>query len=363
MRRFGHFQSNSRAAPDPEMHQWRLFVRQQLQRLAEAGDFTIAAEEAEGGGNGNILRYVVAPQSADGRSIVVPNVNSLLAPPELPPRATRDLLAPYTIQAPGKGQSVNVPWSRVLRDYKQLETKPRDICIGCQWGAQCPHGWAVPAPRSIIVLAVNDTATGRQRHGWFVRFTDDNKKLVQVPHPVAKQLTWRMQHDVVMCTSALCSTYAFEAEDDPDDVDFVTLAHRSYERVYSNIRTALKRKRDEEKKPKGKGLHHPDWTPPENYEPRTCVVCLEDDEPATARCSRSSCTAAICLKCHHKTRGLCPICDRTAINADYPCSACGRLARLQAYGLPCITCKSCTLCRECYSVYEECRPCEGAAIV
>jgi len=343
-----------------EARQWRTFVRQQLQRLAEAGDFNITTEMSDG--RGSILRYIVAPQGADGRSIVVPNVNSILPPPELPARATRDLLAPYTIQAPGKAKPVNVPWSRVLRDYKQVETRPRNICTSCQWGPQCAHGWAVPAPRSVIVLSVNDPETGNQLFGWFVRFTDDNKKLVQVPFPVAKQLTWRMENDVVMCTSALCSTYALDAHSE-EDVDFLTLAHKSYERVYCNIRSALKRKREEEKiDSKRKGMQEPDFVPGCNPEANTCIVCLEDDELATSRCPHSKCTAAMCLKCHHKTRGLCPICDRTAINADYPCSACGRLARLQAYGLPCITCKSCTLCRECYNVYEECRPCEGTAL-
>ena len=358
---------NPHVGDTAEMQQWRVFVRQQLQRLAEAGDFSVRTDEREQGADESgerILRYIVAPQGADGRSIVVPNVNSLLPPPDLPPRATRDLLAPYTIQARERSTKVNVPWSRVLRDHKQPETRPRGICTGCEWGAQCTHGWNVPSPRSIIVIAVYDPATSRQRLGWFVRFSDDNKKLVQVPHAVSKKLTWRMENDMVMCTSSLCSTYALESEDE-DEVDFVSLAHKSYERIYSNIRMALKRKREDEKAAEIKAKRpamEPDYLPPPNHEPNTCIVCLEDDEPATTRCPHQKCKAATCLKCHHKARGLCPICDRTAINADYPCSACGQLARLQAYGLPCLSCNSATLCKSCYMVYEECRPCEGAAL-
>lgn len=346
-----------RVTAEMEVQQWRTFVRTQLRRLAEAGDFSVTAEQRDG--RGSVLRYIVAPQGADGRSIVVPNVDSLLPPPELPPRATRDLLAPYTIQAPGKSKPINVPWSRVLRDHKQVETKPPNICLGCQWGIECAHGWAVPSPRSVIVLAVNDPGTHRQRLAWFVRFADDCKRLVQIPRAVAKTLTWRMENDMRMCTSSLCSAYALE-EDDPDESDFITVAYKAYERIYTNIRSMLKRKREAEKMPKGKGMQEPDWKPRDDA--KTCVVCLEDDEPATSRCKRESCAAAICLKCHHKTRGLCPICDRTAINADYPCSSCGQLARLGAYGFPCITCNSCTLCKVCYTAYEECSPCESAAL-
>lgn len=356
------FYNLSAAAPvDYEMQQWRTYVRQQLQRLADAGTLSVTADTASEG-EGGVLRYIVAPQSADGRSIVVPEVNTLLPPSDLPARATRDLLAPYTIHARGAERPVNVPWSRVLRDYKQPEVRPPNLCTGCQWGLDCPHGWAVPSPCSVIVLAVNDPITHRQRVGWFVRFSDDNKALVQIPRPVAKKLTWRMENDVRMCASALCSTYALES-DDEDEMEFLQLAHRSYARIYSNMKNALKRKREDDKESEHLGKRppmEPDFKP--NPEAKTCIVCLEDDEPATTRCPHSKCKAAICLKCHHKTRGLCPICDRTAINADYPCSACGQLARLQCYGLPCITCNSSTLCKECYLGYEECKPCESAAV-
>lgn len=345
-----------------EMSHWRVFVRQQLQRLAEAGHFVVTADtirDPHRPDSERVLRYVVAPQSADGRSIVVPNVGSLLPPPELPVRATRDLLAPYTIQAPGMAKPTNVPWSRVLRDHKQTEMRPSGICIGCQWGTSCAHGWAVPSPRSIVVLAANNPLTGKQRIGWFVRFDTDKQKLIQVPTAVAKTLTWRMENDVVMCTSSLCAAYALDAED-PDETDFLVLAHKSYERIYTNIRATLKRKREVDTKTRPVGAPA---QPAAAHEATTCVVCLEDDQPATTRCKRESCSAPLCLKCHHTTRGLCPICDRTAINADYPCAACGQLCRLQAYGLPCISCKSCTLCKSCYTAYEECRPCEAGAVI
>lgn len=345
------------------MQQWRAFVRQQLTRLAEAGAVTVTAEtvrdgvDEEGEMRERVLRYIAEPQSESGRSIVVPNPYSLLPPLVLPPRATRDLLAPYTIQAQGQSAAVNVPWSRVLRDHKQTETKPDGICLGCPWGASCPHGWSVPSPRSVVVLAVNDAVSGRTRLAWFVRFSDDYKKLVQVPRPVAKTLTWRMENDVVMCTSSLCSTYALEAEDEYD-TEFMDVAHRSYARVYTNIRTTLKRRREEQTRCGKKAKIAPSDAPTP-VDAETCLVCLEEERSAKVRCARGNCSAKVCDGCHHKSRGLCPICDRTAINADYPCASCGKLSRLQGYGLPCITCDACILCKECYSSYEECRPCEA----
>lgn len=364
-------QARRRSVHGPsEMQQWRAFVRQQLGRLADAGTVYVTADtvrdDAGASETGRVLRYIAAPQSDTGRAIVVPNADSLLPPLVLPPRATRDLLAPYTIQAYGKDKAVNVPWSRVLRDHKQTERKPRGICIGCSWGVNCAHGWTVPSPRSVVVLAVNDGHSTRQRVGWFVRFSDDSKKLIQVPRAVAKKLTWRMENDVVMCTSSLVSQFALESEDEYE-AEFLNVAHAAYERIYDSIRASLKRRRDEEKesatpakKPRVDDTATTDKGADDDS--ATCLVCLEDEPTVQPRCPRGQCSSNVCHDCHHKSRGLCPICDRTAINADYPCSGCGQLSRLQAYGFPCITCNACTLCKTCYTAYEECRPCENAAL-
>lgn len=346
-----------------QVTQWTHFVSHQLERLAGAGDFLVAAETvgADATHSGRILRYTVAPHGADGRSIIVPTSCGLLALSKLPERATRDLLAPYTLQTRQSAQPLNVPWSRILRDYKQTERRPAGMCTGCDTGCQCPHGWKVPSPRSIVVLSVHDPVTKRQRMEWFVRFADDNKRLVQVPRLVAKKLSKHMERDMRMCVSSLCSTYAPDPESD-DETEFVDLAVRSYSRIYSNIRGALKRKLDDERYCHNKH-HKQQQQADDDANTKTCIVCLTDDKTAIGRCSRQNCTAATCAKCHDKTRGLCPICDRTAINGDYPCAGCGQLARLQFYGLPCVTCNSGILCKECYMSYEECRHCEGPCLM
>lgn len=322
-----------------ELQQWRLFVSLQLRRLRESpAAINVRSDISQ---NGDVIRFVVPPQSAGGRAIMIPSTNFLLPPPKLPPRAKKDLLSGYSLKVHGQNTTVNVPWSRVVRDYKFSTPRPQAVDS------------YIPIPVSIIVISAYDPATGHQRFGWFVRYSDDKTgEIVQVPYAVAKELQRSMEAHPVLYTSSLCSKYALR----DDGLDFLELAHKSYQRIYSNIKSELKRKREppsaNAKRPVADPKRHASELP-------TCVVCLEDSKSAIARCPHETCKAATCSTCHQIGRGLCPICDREGINADYPCSACGQLARLQAYGLPCITCKSATLCKSCYTTYEECRPCEA----
>lgn len=274
---------------------------------------------------------------------MIPNASFLLPPPNLPPRAKKDLLAGYTLKLHSQNTTVNVPWSRVVRDYRCTIHRPQAT------DSYIPP----PLPVSIIVLSAYDPNTSHQRFGWFVRYADDaTGELEQVPYAVAKELQRSMEAHPVLYTSSLCSKYALQEE----KTDFLELAHKSYQRIYSNIKSELKRKRE----PPSAKVKRPVADPKRHAgELHTCVVCLEDSETAIARCPHETCKAATCSTCHQVERGLCPICDRESINADYPCSACGQLARLQAYGFPCLTCKSATLCKSCYTTYEECRPCEA----
>ena len=345
-------------------HRWTVFVRDQLARLSEAGDFPVLVQSDD---ESNVLRYVIQPQADGGRAIIIPACeSSLLSPLSLPPRQTRDLLAPYTIRAASEAAPVNVPWSRVLRDYKQMDEKPVSICIGCTWGTACAHGWSVPSPRSIIVLSCRDRLSSRQRIGWFVRFNDLPQELVQVPKAVVRELSKRLGCDIRMCTSSLLSKYALDFDDGLYDTDFVDEAHRCYRQVYESIKLEMKaieyrkRKRGDERGMSTSKQALVDATDVCMVD-MTCTVCLDDKASTARRCRTNTCRGInVCNECHHNSRGLCPICDRTAFNADYPCAgACGGLARLSAYGMPCITCGACNLCSACYTTYEQCGTCES----
>jgi hypothetical protein len=93
-------------------------------------------------------------------------------------------------------------------------------------------------------------------------------------------------------------------------------------------------------------------------EPETCIVCLNDHASARERCRGRTCSVKVCAVCHADSRGLCPICDRTAINADYSCGRCYRRTPLRQYGYECAECGDHTLCRQCHARSGECGACE-----
>ena len=89
----------------------------------------------------------------------------------------------------------------------------------------------------------------------------------------------------------------------------------------------------------------------------TCVVCLDEKASATARCRSQTCKVLVCDGCHAKTRGMCPLCDRGHMNADFLCAGCGRIEQLSEFGLPCVRCKNTSLCRSCYDASWWCASC------
>jgi hypothetical protein len=91
----------------------------------------------------------------------------------------------------------------------------------------------------------------------------------------------------------------------------------------------------------------------------TCVICLEEKASARKRCRHDHCGTHVCNKCHSDSRGLCPVCDRSSINADYPCSSCHKLTRLSQYGFPCTACNSKSMCADCYTGFSACGACES----
>ena len=48
---------------------------------------------------------------------------------------------------------------------------------------------------------------------------------------------------------------------------------------------------------------------------------------------QGGCSTHVCDGCYADTRGLCPICDRSAINAGYPCAGCGDITTRQNFQL------------------------------
>ena len=335
------------------------FVRGVLTRLSSdlgAGRLSI---RSEAGGR----RYVVEAPGHGGRNIVVPATSEALkAPSSMPKRSPRGLLSIMTIRD-AQGNCVNVPKSAIVRDHNLYS--PTSVCSsgcrGCEFGT-CPHGWKAKylSPAEIIVLCLRD-AMGEPAYGWYVRFWDRPNHLVRIPDAVITQINAMIQNPM-MAQSSLLTRYrdCTDVITWPEDprMSFHALACRRFARFRKRAASAAlaDRKRKRPREEEEKTGYDESQSPVESFE--TCVICLEERSTARKRCRHDSCGTHVCDTCDSDSRGLCPVCDRASISADFPCSSCHRLTRLSQYGFPCVGCHSHSLCSQCYNGYSACGVCE-----
>ena len=268
-------------------------------------------------------------------------------PPE--PRSHKGLLSPYTLAS--ESGDVNVPFWAIIRDYKVVVTLPDGACRGCAH-PDCAHGWPrvdLLNPAAVVVLRLRE-GHDDCAHGWYLRAKGGNA-LVELPRAVRRGLIDLMERHEQLRTSQLLG---YNAWSHGDEDNFHDQACERFLEYRCRVRAAVKLS----KKRKARGTdQEADYMA---GEPDTCVVCLDDGPTARARCRTGTCTAKVCEVCHADSRGLCPICDRTAINADYACGRCYERTPLLQYGYECIGCGDHALCKTCYSKFRECCACESS---
>ena len=336
----------TRALQEPQLpNPYEPFVRNVLTRLADelgAGRLNLRRED-------NGVRYVVEAPGHSGRNIVVPAAHGALEmPTKFPARTAKGLLSKLTV-VDASGKVVHVPKSAIVRNYDycihEREFGMRaGVCRGCEFGT-CPHGWKAEQinPVGVVVLELRDEDY-EPAHAWYVRFADAPTRLVRLPEVIVDKISTIMSLDPELQHSSLMGRYA-------DDLanGFHELACERFARFRKRAAAAAtkdrKRKCPEASPATGGG--------------ETCIICLEEQVTARKRCRHDHCGTYVCDTCHSDSRGLCPVCDRSSINADYPCSSCHKLTRLSQYGFPCTACNSRSLCSDCYTGFSACGACES----
>ena len=340
----------TRVSQEPELpNPYEPFVREVLTRLAtnlNSGRLNLRHDAAA-------QRYVVEAPGHSGRNIVVPCApEALRAPSTLPARTARGLLSDLKLVS-ANGKEVDVPKSAIVRNHcytVACDPYTAPPCRGCEHGT-CPHGWSADAvrPEAIVVLQLRDE-DNLPIFGWYVCFWDRPTQLVRMPERIIEQLANAFYEDDRIRNSSLVTQYEDCTTVGLDD-NFHEMACKRFARFRKRAAAAAlkdsKRKRDDSEAA-GDGVYE------------TCVICLEEKQTAIKRCRHDHCGTHVCMKCHSDSRGLCPVCDRSSINADYPCSSCHRLVRLCEYGFPCTGCAAHSLCTHCYKGFSECGACESA---
>lgn len=330
------------ATPSSAAAGWERHVRDTLTRLSEQLDAGLLRLRTDGS------RLVVDPPGEGGRGIVLPTGQTSLLAPVLPARSPRSLLSALYIASPQR--QVNVPAHCIVRDHSRA-------LIG--------HDNGLPPPEAIVVLSLRGE-DGEPMYGWYVRYHSQLRRLVKLPPSDCRKLARAMAGDNNLGRSSLLQEHldAWCTGLDESDVDFNSIAITRFMNYRQRVSRACKHPlaptatvtNTASKRPRLEP--HTPTTPPPCESHETCLICLEESESAARRCRHDSCGVHVCADCHASSRGLCPLCDRTAINADFPCSCCNKLSRLQQYGFPCTGCKANSLCKDCFMNFRECAACD-----
>lgn len=303
--------------------------------------------------DGELHEEVIGAENAvcnDG-SFVVLYQRGLLPAQEVP-RCHRSLISPYKITI---GETTaNVPWanfawirnkdqnSMVVAECMQCE---RDDCIKC---------FDKLTAEDVMVVWIHSNC-GERIYQWYVAFEHKNKLLTRIPNHFFTSI---MQKSSIsgFCKCGRCKHPLYDMINtrsrnraDMFDRRAVTYFSEFHKRV-------LKSKRS-------KGSSSP--TCPgmcgvaKEFVEDTCTVCLEECFVAST-CVQERCNMKVCSECISKTRGLCPLCDRSKLNKSvgFLCHACNNAVPLGDFGHRCNGCEKATLCTHCFKNFCMCVECE-----
>lgn len=330
-------ESESRVARPDE------YVRDVLTRLSQDLDSGLLSLRVSEDGT----RYVVDDPAQPGSRIVVPCADgALVPPPRLPPRqGLVHTFSPFTI-----GRGVRVPWSAIAH----MPGRGQTVCFRPSEVERCS---TLPPPECVIVLRVR--GCGGDRFAWFVRYANAGMQLTRLAEPVAVEFLapGRVDGELAVLVDKFYDSHLTDQDDIGCKFESVAAARfsRHYRRAAAEAGGGVCKRKRESPVPASSTVP---FSPPVAAIQPTCVVCLDEKPTASARCRHATCAAHVCDVCHADSRGLCPICDRSSINAVYPCACCRRLTKLSDYGFPCVACSTSTLCTACYKQYGECSACE-----
>jgi len=284
-------------------------------------------------------------------------------PPMLPPRSTSGFFSDFVLVARNNDR-VRVPHSMIVRDHNTPPIKlQRSICMGCGSHNNCCRGWEIPPANDVVVLSTRDLQ-GMVHYGWYLRFDIDPHRLVRIPLNIVQGLWALVRKTEGLNTSSLNAEFV-DAYMTAEGTDFEAMATLRIGQVGARIKRIRKAEAPAPSRGKKRGLYEdpgPSSKPasPERNDPTQlkgeCSVCLEEDYVHKQDCCGSA--GAVCTGCRAKMRHLCPVCDRSKVNADYQCASCSMVIPFKEFGFPCSSCNKCTICATCYKHYEECLDCD-----
>lgn len=275
-------------------------------------------------------------------------------------RSHRNLLSPYRMET--REATGSVPWSHLVwptADVERWKFARTSACETCAC-VQCNNRFRNVHPNNIKCVAMHD-ANGRILYQWCVAFVDGGNRLTPVPPAIVRSLVERMRCKRGGLRSEAHASHAphplldligHQLDPDHDRRAFHTIAAYRFMRYRQRVHAQVAREKNRVCVPIVPQL--PDTRPGQ------CTVCLEDTDVSRLGCVHKRCAIEVCSECRVKTRGMCPLCDRSKLaqGVMFMCMMCATPSSLNDFGFPCIRCGRPEACRGCFHRFRQCISCE-----
>tara|TARA_Y100000389_G_C17453560_1_gene516469 strand:+ start:1637 stop:2680 length:1044 start_codon:yes stop_codon:yes gene_type:complete len=283
----------------------------------------------------------------------------LTCAPDRPPRSSRGLLSPYKLSCGDK--EANVPWKNFAYSTPSkmgCRHPKRPPCGGCLQ-KDCNDCIAAVA-RGSVKVTWKHNQMGGVYYLWYVVWEDSVNNESAMLSPVCTQFAAALLlaiRDDYCCPCGKCSHPLSEMRM-PGNKARPRLEKEAVVQ-FLELQSGIKKVAEVEKKCAPRKRNHAQLQMSGAHE-GVCAVCLEETTVSAELCVQKRCGVEICADCHQKTRGLCPLCDRSKLSksCDWMCFSCNKAARLEDYGFECISCGKPRVCRGCFKMYSQCLHCE-----
>ena len=277
--------------------------------------------------------------------------------PDRPNRTHRGLLSPYKMRA--GGVTAHVPWKNFaysMPSKGDTRHPKRPPCGGCL-KASCGECISAVAKASVKVVQKHNKMGGVY-YLWYVVWEQDALGSAAVMSPVCHEFATALLgviKDSYTCPCGKCC-HPLRSMRMPRG-NARALLEKEAALHFVAFRAGVRKKVRAEKECKKRGQAQFDFP---GAREGTCAVCLEETTVSSELCVQRKCTIEVCANCHRKTRGLCPLCDRSKLSptCEWMCHSCNSKTSLKNYGFECITCGRPHVCRDCFRSYSQCLQCE-----
>jgi hypothetical protein len=270
-------------------------------------------------------------------------------------RCHHSLLSTYKIKF--GDQVANVPWANFawIKGNKASDMMRVAQCTDCSRD-DCVKCFEVLTCDDVMVVWIHGPS-GEKTYQWYVAFKHKNRVLTRVPSHFCSGIVAGSSIagfcKCGRCKHPLHDMINTRSRSRSEDFDRRAVA------FFSELRKSVNAAKSE-KTP---------CVPPSskrnaNFVEETCAICLEDTFVDTECCVQKKCSTKVCTECYAKTRGLCPICDRSKLSkaVGFMCHSCNHSVPLEEFGHECLSCKECKLCSRCFKNFAVCSPCENDII-